>query len=433
MRRTLPRAIVAALLSVLAAASQAQVQLVFPNEAERVAWVDLPSVGPAPDSAQKSKALKLSLSTGALGAESAVFVVDSSTGNLATRAVSLITREGGTWKLADKDFDRAHKVQIKLTHEGRPVAAAQIDVKHSKGENQALVTPSDDGTATLYGIGFGEIKVKVTTKSEGQVPDLPTFSFTLERARDQAVPVFEVAVAPKVDTTTDTGSETAATTQSGGTEKGASATQSDQNPPAAEAPRGGSGDGNPFGRFLLLLIGLGLGGAAIYFLPRLVQKNRAQVDGVLSKMGVQIPTDPEPDTGPAPAVPAQPAAPVPQPQIILDQAAPAPVVAAAPLVQPSAVATSPSLVSPSDGTRLDLVPGRHVVSREPGSPLSLVGEMSVSRAHAELVFENGVCTVEDSGSTNGTYVNGQRISAITPLKAGDIVQFGTSAWRVEGI
>ena len=54
----------------------------------------------------------------------------------------------------------------------------------------------------------------------------------------------------------------------------------------------------------------------------------------------------------------------------------------------------------------------------------------VSKRHATLrVGESGLF-VNDLGSTNGTFVNGQRISAEKPLKVGDVLQFGNAAFQV---
>jgi pSer/pThr/pTyr-binding forkhead associated (FHA) protein len=39
--------------------------------------------------------------------------------------------------------------------------------------------------------------------------------------------------------------------------------------------------------------------------------------------------------------------------------------------------------------------------------------------------------VEDLGSTNGTFVNGQRIAGPQPLQPGDVIAIGTSTWRFE--
>src|SRR5579863_9940585 len=56
----------------------------------------------------------------------------------------------------------------------------------------------------------------------------------------------------------------------------------------------------------------------------------------------------------------------------------------------------------------------------------VLDEESVSRNHA-LVYasEAGVYYINDLGSSNGTFVNGSRVSAPTQLKDGDRILFGT--------
>lgn len=56
-----------------------------------------------------------------------------------------------------------------------------------------------------------------------------------------------------------------------------------------------------------------------------------------------------------------------------------------------------------------------------------------SRHHARIVADNASLTIEDLGSTNGTYVNRRRVPPRRPhpLQINDIVQIGTVQFRVE--
>jgi pSer/pThr/pTyr-binding forkhead associated (FHA) protein len=119
----------------------------------------------------------------------------------------------------------------------------------------------------------------------------------------------------------------------------------------------------------------------------------------------------------------------------------------APLIMPSPVPapTEPriTLVIMNSGRRLnldiadDLLIGRKDNGRGifPDVDLGLDGgyDAGVSRRHAILAHTNGVYTVEDLGSSNGTFVNGQRLSAQTPtrLANGDELKCGTLLIRVE--
>jgi hypothetical protein len=71
-----------------------------------------------------------------------------------------------------------------------------------------------------------------------------------------------------------------------------------------------------------------------------------------------------------------------------------------------------------------------VVGRSSDLDMVLVEEM-VSRKHAVFRLSGTVLTVEDQGSTNGTFVNGERIDKAT-LNEGDRVLIGTSILRVVG-
>ena len=81
------------------------------------------------------------------------------------------------------------------------------------------------------------------------------------------------------------------------------------------------------------------------------------------------------------------------------------------------------------GQRVAIPPTGLTIGRETDNML-IIPDPSVSRHHARIVFENGALVVYDLNSTNGVYVNEQRISKQS-LRAGDIVRFGTARFRIE--
>jgi pSer/pThr/pTyr-binding forkhead associated (FHA) protein len=123
-----------------------------------------------------------------------------------------------------------------------------------------------------------------------------------------------------------------------------------------------------------------------------------------------ISTPPEPQQTPAPAQPleSQPQAPAPNaPEASLEL-----VKSSSPIANEFSVTNGKSL-------------GR-TMENEIALPDSYI-----SRKHAKISFENGTYSIEDLGSTNGTFLNGNDIrgKGKQPLKHGDEIQLGTTAFR----
>ncbi len=86
------------------------------------------------------------------------------------------------------------------------------------------------------------------------------------------------------------------------------------------------------------------------------------------------------------------------------------------------MATLPArLVSESDVTeprQYDLSQAPCVIGRATECDV-VVSMTKISRAHAQIEFIEGVYFISDAGSTNGTFVNGHRISGAHPLQHRD--------------
>jgi hypothetical protein len=54
-----------------------------------------------------------------------------------------------------------------------------------------------------------------------------------------------------------------------------------------------------------------------------------------------------------------------------------------------------------------------------------------SEFHLRLVAQENAMMLHDLGSTNGTYVNGRRVSAPTELKRGDTIQVGKTVMEIK--
>jgi len=66
---------------------------------------------------------------------------------------------------------------------------------------------------------------------------------------------------------------------------------------------------------------------------------------------------------------------------------------------------------------------RDVLGRDPDLSVTLESP-SISRRHARVRVAGGVATLEDLGSKNGTYVNGQKVAAPVTLSDRDEIRMG---------
>src|SRR3954467_14487078 len=62
----------------------------------------------------------------------------------------------------------------------------------------------------------------------------------------------------------------------------------------------------------------------------------------------------------------------------------------------------------------------------------VLADPEVSRRHAALRITGDGAAVEDFGSTNGTFVNEQRVEGTRSLNDGDVVRFGNTEWELRG-
>ncbi|BCJ71690.1 FhaA domain-containing protein [Catellatospora bangladeshensis] len=85
-----------------------------------------------------------------------------------------------------------------------------------------------------------------------------------------------------------------------------------------------------------------------------------------------------------------------------------------------------------DGRTFPLAIGSTTIGRGDQANLRLP-DVGISRRHARLDFDGAQVVLTDLGSTNGTMVNGQRVSAVA-LNPGDMIQIGTTTltFRVDG-
>ncbi len=399
-------AICAVLATVVATGQSKRVELQFEGDGKRHVWLG-PSVlsGPMDDPIPFTGAT-YEAELGLAKPDDRIYVADGS-GNLAIRQVKDLQR---SWKLTSADFTHLEKVRVTVKRDGKPVAAAIVEVTAGDRREVVLLTPESQGTVEAWAIPFGRIGVQVAyaprTPGANKNKKTPKQEFELARDRDDPVPTLAINIDDDVETLGD-----AAASASEGAE-----------PPTA-APQNES-SGNDFSGVLknlvATLITLGVAGTLGYFAFQYVRRNPDQVKERLAKVGVSIP---EPNALPAddPSIPAPSFS---KPETLM------PIVLDSTPAAPTSPSGAPRLVR-TDGVAFELSPDGNTVGRDGACTIAWADQSSVSRRHAEIVLDHGAWMIQDLGSTNGTFVNGVRIDAPTPLRPGDTLILGQVTARFE--
>jgi hypothetical protein len=348
-----------------------------------------------------------------------VGVYDEATGKAAEKPADDILKTK-SWKLAAADFTRLGRLEVTVVYELKPVAAGNVMVSVAGEQRTALLTPGDKGKVEFWNLPSKPLVISFTTKFEGKEVKTPAMSMNPSPGKDGMK--VNLPVSEKVDVV---GAEAEAAPESS-TANGASPAASEEKP--KEAPKGS----NPLGTLVSLFIGLAILGALGYGVYMYFRGSPDQAKDLLKKAGL------DPDAADQAAQAQAPSAPAPQPiqKIVLDDAAPTPfqqgaavVAGAVGAVQDAVGIHAYKLVGPN-GEEYDIRGGEYKIGRE-GADISFGADSGVSRSHAVISRNGGVLTITDLGSTNGTYVNGVKITGATELKAGDLLILGTVRLRCE--
>ncbi|HAN35887.1 MAG: FHA domain-containing protein [Actinobacteria bacterium] len=77
------------------------------------------------------------------------------------------------------------------------------------------------------------------------------------------------------------------------------------------------------------------------------------------------------------------------------------------------------------------IAGELTLGRAPSCSIGLPDDTFASQLHTRLFARDGAVWVEDLGSTNGTHVNGGRLTAPLQLTIGDRVQIGSTIFEAQ--
>ncbi len=370
-----------------------EIKLEFRAEGERWWWAEDEKGNPLniPQKlSEKTETIKLPEGTATL------WVLDSKTGNMARYTVSELKE---TLTIGSNDWTHVARLQVNVRAQERPVATALVSLTDETGNRQTQVLePTAEGILLFERVPLGKVTVEVRYGDDNKT----TQEMRLKAEREERVPVLNIALSGEVAT--------------------------------VAPPKTAEGEPAPtpsrIGAILMFILVLALAIGVLILLVRLALQKEKPLTEAMQRLGVELP---QVDTGGTPAT-AGGTATVAPPEPDLP---PLETAGVAPTAAPVATAISAvptrlvGLQGAYAGQVFDISADLITIGREAGNGIVLSEEITVSRRHAQLMRQNGELIVQDLGSTNGTFVNGQRISVPTPLHVGDTVQFGMATFRVE--
>ena len=98
------------------------------------------------------------------------------------------------------------------------------------------------------------------------------------------------------------------------------------------------------------------------------------------------------------------------------------------VVRPANATTLQVISGPHSGAAFSLSSACMPIGRDPACSISLPNDGQVSRRHATIIWDGASWRIEDCGSTNGVYVNGERVSAQV-IHPGDEIAVGGTTLR----
>jgi pSer/pThr/pTyr-binding forkhead associated (FHA) protein len=110
---------------------------------------------------------------------------------------------------------------------------------------------------------------------------------------------------------------------------------------------------------------------------------------------------------------------------------PAPMAPAAPAANGAVGPEKLVVISPDTMKGTEFALGSEVtVGRAGGCAVLLADDTFVSQLHARVFRHDRDLFVEDLGSTNGTFLNGKKVSSPVSVRKGDRIQFGRTTMEV---
>ena len=83
------------------------------------------------------------------------------------------------------------------------------------------------------------------------------------------------------------------------------------------------------------------------------------------------------------------------------------------------------------GDRYEIETDEVTMGRKPDCTIVL-DNPTISGHHCSILRKDGLYTLQDMNSTNGTRLNSQRVTGTAPLKAKDLIQAGSLEFMIDG-
>lgn len=343
-----------------------------------------------------------------------VHVEDQNSGNEAIVPI----RPPGEAEIKPDDFRFVSRLTLKISDaKGASPDVAIVTLKDAKGASQTTTLAAPDGgKAAFQHVAAGEA---TATVQQGSPTNRQTVSLRLDLKRAAPVPELPLLVALP---------DGMKTTAQAASPQPTSAPA----PPASKAPPILRGFLNGLGGFVFALLALA---AIVVFTVKSLRARGVTVKSALATAGVQLPDDPEP-IAIVQAEPPKPVDPTICPYCGARKEANAPCAQCAVGARAQSSAPAPAgplrlvcVAGPRAGESFAIAQGL-TVGRDTERGIAVTGDGALSRQHATFDVSAGGVTVVDSGSSNGTWVNGRKVDRVA-LRAGDEVTMGSSKFRVE--
>lgn len=416
------------------ASADPTIKVTFPEKGGYLYWIDYykTAVGKSELMAPKhvaGESAEIDLGSVAPGlVVGSLRIYDPKTGNVAVKKLST-PLEKKEIKLKDADFDLVHTVKITL----KPAESKNPDERLESGivrlkdansdEHIAVIDPDSEGTAVFHDVAGGQETITAAYDGGKMTVDL---EIPLER--DEQVFSHTLAISAdvrtiKVSSKTDESAKEANNSDEKSAKKDAKNTK--VSPATAIVS-------TIAGLLFLVLIG---------FVAFVALKSKgATIEGGLKKLGVQMPGEDGLDQQ-GMLQSNTPQAPPVDPNVcqFCGQMKNPTTGTCACSVSPASMGGSvasglPKLIGTMGSYAnhiFDLTSSDMTIGRDAGNPIALTQDGAASRRHARFSKEGSNVFITDEGSSNGTYVNGMKLTGRQQLQIGDEIQIGNSKFRFE--